>query len=137
MTTPQIVTAKLSLTEPQRRFAIALVAHDGDIRYAARQAGVSDPDEMLRIPMMQTYLEYLKSRLIEIQDSEETGLRERIACREDAGRFLSEVLFDSAYSVKEKMQAVKIFLTDYKPESAERRQVLTVQEIEKQMEGVG
>ena len=137
MTSPSVVTAQLTLSDSQRRFAIAMVAQDGDVRYAARQAGISDPEEMLRMPVMQTYMEYLKSRLIEIQDSEESGLRERIASREDAGRILTAVMENPLAEPKDIVAAARVFLSAYKPESAERRQVLTVQEIEKQMEGVG
>ena len=137
MTSAPVVTAQLTLSDSQRRFAIAMIAQDGDVRYAARQAGISNPDELLQIPMIQTYLEYLKSRLIEIQDSEEAGLRERIASREDAGRILTSIMDNPLAEPKDIIAAARVFLSTYKPESAERRQVLTVQEVEKKMEGVG
>lgn len=137
MTSAPVVTAQLTLSDSQRRFAIAMVAQDGDIRYAARQAGVSNPEEMLQIPSMQTYIEYLRGRLTDIQDAEDRGLRDRIASREDAGRILTRVMEDPMADPKDIVAAARVFLAAYKPESAERRQVLTVQEVERKMEGVG
>ena len=126
--------ALLTLPDKTRRFSILFVASDGDVRYAAQRAEVLNSDELLQSPRVQQYIELLQLLKIERLTEAEAGLKEALATREDAGRFLSNLINDSEATTREKLAAVKMYLVDFKPASAEKKSLISIREVGRQAE---
>jgi hypothetical protein len=126
--------ALLTLPNKTRRFAILFVASEGDVRYAAQRAEVLNSDELLQSPQVQQYIELLQLLKIERLTEAEVGLKEALATREDAGRFLSNLINDPEATTREKLSAVKMYLVDFKPASAEKKSLISIREVGRQAE---